>query len=92
MAINTVNVLRRCIDITGFTCDRCKKEYKKHPYDDGQSVEESLEYQESLTWRHVGGYGSVIGDGNSIEFTLCQYCWFEIFKPFAKVKEYRSWV
>ena len=48
----------------GFICDRCEKRY----------VDDLLETQEMLHKRDTGGYGSVFGDGDTWEVTLCQHC------------------
>ena len=71
-------------EVLGFICDRCKTYYPENTEDD----KIYLEKEEVLRWHHVGGYGSLIGDGNFIDICLCQACWFELFKPFAEIKVY----
>ncbi len=46
-----------------FHCDKCKKE-----------IMETMELQETYRIQFTGGYGSVFGDGASIECDLCQRC------------------
>ena len=45
------------------TCDKCKKEFT-----------DDMEIQEFLHIRDTGGYGSIFGDGENINFDICQYC------------------
>lgn len=40
-----------------------------------------------LHWRNTGGYGSVWGDGMTVEVTLCQKCTIELFGDFATVHD-----
>jgi len=63
---------------TGFECSRCKA---KH------DAENFVEMQEMLYWRNTGGYGSVWGDGATVEVTLCQKCTLELFGDFATVHD-----
>lgn len=79
MPIETRPVTVQSVEITGFTCDRCSLFYPQEDY---------IENQEMLHWKHVGGYASLIGDGNFIHFTICQRCWWELVKDFAVVKVY----
>lgn len=76
MPINTSTETRQCIKIDGFTCDRC-----------GYDGDDYIDYQEMFTWTHVGGYGSIWGDGSKITVILCQKCAYELFSPFAVIKE-----
>lgn len=59
----------------GFICDKCGKRY---------SNEDIIENQELFYWEHIGGYGSLWGDGNTVVVTLCQKCATEIFKNIIK--------
>jgi hypothetical protein len=47
-------------------CDACKKEF--------DVKDEVFEVQEFVHIREIGGYGSVFGDGESIEYDICQRC------------------
>lgn len=73
-------------EILGFECDKCKTFYPQDHDEDGGGYD--IETQEVLHWHHVGGYGALIGDGNFIDISLCQKCWYELFKPFADIKIY----
>ncbi len=44
-------------------CDNCGKIYK-----------DIMEIQEFLYIKFQGGYGSIFGDGDTIESDICQYC------------------
>jgi len=50
-------------EMISFTCDCCAKKY------DGV-----LDMQEMLYFHNNCGYGSVFGDGNSIELVMCESC------------------
>jgi hypothetical protein len=63
--------------IGGYTCDRCGMTAK---YED----DTILEAQEFLHWNHVGGYGSVFGDGDVLELDLCQKCVEELLGDFIR--------
>lgn len=62
----------------GFECSRCKTKYEADNF---------VEMQEMLHWQNTGGYGSVWGDGTTVEVTLCQKCTLELFGDFATVHE-----
>lgn len=62
--------------VTGFVCDCCKKTH---------DADNFVEMQELLHWKNTGGYGSVWGDGVTVEVTLCQACTHALFKEFASV-------
>ena len=66
---------QRCI---GFKCDRCKAQHEADDY---------VEMQEMMHWRNTGGYGSVWGDGTTVEITLRQKCTLELFGEFATVHD-----
>lgn len=61
----------------GFECSRCKRTF----YSDN----DLLETQECLSYRAVGTYGSVWGDGVVVEFDLCQKCLYDLTKDFATI-------
>lgn len=53
----------RCV--SKIECDRCKKQF---------TASDWIEWQEMVSIHSVGGYGSVFGDGATIELDLCQAC------------------
>ena len=57
--------------VTAITCDICKKEFTLiEPI----PTETLWEVEEFLHIRKEGGYGSVFGDGVTIECDICQHC------------------
>ena len=54
------------------TCDICKKEFFGGIDD--------MEIQEFLSIRGTGGFGSVFGDGERINYDFCQHCIFDFIK------------
>ena len=66
----------------GFSCNKCKKYY---PRDTG--LDGLVETQEALYWDQTCGYGSIWGDGNELELTLCQHCAYELLSPYVEVTE-----
>lgn len=65
-------------EIVGFECSRCKA---KHDETD------IVEMQEMMHWTTTGGFGSVWGDGATVEVTLCQKCVKELFGEFATIHD-----
>ncbi len=61
-------------EIVGLKCDRCKREYL-----------DKLETQEFVKIDFIGGYGSIFGDGHSVEADICQHCLKEIMGSFLVV-------
>ena len=62
-----VNVIKNFVVST--TCDVCKKTYSR------ELVEPDIwEWQEMVSIRFTGGYGSIFGDGNTFELDICQHC------------------
>lgn len=52
--------------VSSITCDICQRRF---------SFEDDVfEVQEFTHIRKTGGYGSVFGDGDSIELDMCQHC------------------
>ena len=51
--------------VTGWTCDKCKKEY---------DIEDYMEIQEFHHISFFGGFGSVFGDETHVECDICQHC------------------
>lgn len=60
----------------GFTCDCCKKKVA------GNDV---FETQEAHHIEFTGGYGSVFGDGATIQCDLCQDCLHTMIKSYMRV-------
>jgi hypothetical protein len=58
-------------------CDRCNLEAE---------VEES-EFYEFTSIEFTAGYGSIFGDGNSIELDICQQCLKETLGQYLKISE-----
>ena len=55
--------------IKGMTCDICKA-----------STSETMLMQEFLNINFIGGYASVFGDGEQVNFDICDKCLFKIIK------------
>jgi hypothetical protein len=53
--------LKPVIEISAFTCDRCRRYVSKN---------DCFEFQEAHHISFVGGYGSVFGDGVKVECDL----------------------
>jgi len=64
------------IKIVEIICDKCGKKI---------TPEDTLEWQEVVSWQTVGGYGSVWGDGETVGFDLCQNCAYETFKKSIRI-------
>ena len=63
---------QREVDIfVSVVCDICEEEFF-----DG----EDFEIQEFLHIRDIGGYSSIFGDGEDINFDICQHCLYEFLK------------
>jgi len=61
---------QREVDIfVSVTCDKCGKEFT-----------DEMQTQEFLYIRDVGGYSSIFGDGEDINFDICQHCLYEFLK------------
>lgn len=56
------------------TCDRCKKTV---------TPDNIIEWQEFMSWRNTGGFGSVWGDGTQVSVDLCQQCTYDLFSEFV---------
>lgn len=79
--IKTRNEICEVERIEAIECDRCKRLVRTE--DEGWTDE----YQVFLTIRHQCGWGSRLGDGLLVEADLCQDCWIEMLKPFARIHE-----
>jgi len=53
-------------EVVGYKCDCCGKVFM-HEMD-------LYECQEFFHIRHTGGFGSVFGDGDTVELDICQSC------------------
>ena len=56
-------------------CDRCGRSTKNEP--------DNFEFAECLSIKHTCGYGSIIGDGTTLQVDLCQHCVKEVLLPFS---------
>lgn len=63
--------------VTGFECNKCKITYRLS--------NDPLELEEMVHLKKTGGYGSVWGDGTTVEVSLCQYCAKEMFNDIATI-------
>ena len=66
------------VERTVCTCDRCGKEsiYEEDP----------VEWQERFSIRFRGGYGSVFGDGSSVEGDFCQACIHQVLGKYCRIR------
>ena len=64
--------------VSGFTCNKCGKEY---------TSEDIIEMQEAFVYENTGGYSSVFGDGNRYEIVLCQNCAYDLLADYAHTLE-----
>ena len=58
----TENIVKQFV-IKSFTCDCCDTKY-----------DDILDIQEMLYFHNNCGYGSLFGDGNTIELVMCEKC------------------
>jgi len=65
------------------TCDVCKKEYPV--YDDLKQVINDTEINEFVHIKNNCGYGSIIGDGDTVEIDVCQYCFKKMFEKYWRI-------
>lgn len=65
--------------LAGFECDRCKRQF---------DTDNTIAMDEMLHWRNTGGYGSVWGDGVTVDVVLCQECAHDLFAAFARIEEH----
>ena len=70
--IQETKEIKTPISTTCDTCDTCDICKTKYIYDD--NTESIYEAQEFLHIRRYGGYGSVFGDGETVECDICQHC------------------
>lgn len=74
--IRTKDIQTTYKQTTSIECDKCKKMY-----------DNIMDMQEFIHIGFTGGYGSVWGDGNTVEVDLCQNCGLEIFDKIARIKD-----
>lgn len=59
-------------------CDVCKTRYSENDYSD---------YQEFIHINVVCGYGSIFGDGDTIQLDICQHCLNEKLGKYIRIVE-----
>lgn len=52
----------------------------------GKTYDDIFEIQEFLLIDFVGGYGSIFGDGDTVECEICQYCLKDIIGKICRIK------
>lgn len=60
-------------------CDRCGRASDIDGLDH--------EFHEFVSISHTAGYGSIFGDGTSVEVDLCQYCMREVLGEWLRIKD-----
>lgn len=66
------------VERTVCTCDRCGKDIIQE--------EDLSEWQERFAIRFRGGYGSIFGDGNTVEGDFCQNCIHDVLGKYCRIK------
>ena len=66
------------VERTVCTCDRCGKDIIRE--------DDFSDWQERFAIRFRGGYGSVFGDGNTVEGDFCQNCIHEVLGKYCRIK------
>lgn len=72
--------------IIGFQCNKCKTEFLC------SNDQQWIDLQEFIHLKFRGGYGSVFGDGNTLELVLCQHCAQQVFGEYLEYIENRSFI
>ncbi len=67
------------------TCDICGKTYTYDTYD--TEADNILEIQEFIHIKNNCGYGSIFGDGDTIELDMCQHCFKEKLGQYIRITE-----
>lgn len=69
--VETQDVTITSTRVVAKVCDICglRAEYNDEDFDQG-----TIEFQEFVSIRFTGGYGSVFGDLDEIELDICQHC------------------
>jgi len=62
--------------LISLTCDICKKTIVRDDY---------VEFQEFICISFTGGYGSIFGDGDTLEIDICQHCFKEKLGEYVRV-------
>lgn len=63
-------------ELAAITCDVCKQRY-----DNEVEIQAFMQLQES------GGYGSIFGDGTSIQCDICQHCLKQLLGPYLRIEQ-----
>lgn len=63
-------------ELVAVTCDVCNQRY-----DDCMEIQAFLQLQKS------GGYGSIFGDGTSIQCDICQHCQKQLLGPYLRIEQ-----
>ena len=63
--------------IEKITCDRCGREFTL----------DEFKCDEGFSFQDTGGFSSRFGDGTLISIDLCADCFYDMMKPYAKLKE-----
>ncbi len=74
-------------EMTAFECDVCRRRYDpttKNTYD---GLQDSIEVNEVHAISFEAGYGSVFGDGNTVECEVCQHCLKRLLGDYMRVQE-----
>lgn len=72
----------RVVDrIEAIECNRCKRQARV------EDENWTDEYHEFVAVKHQCGFGSRLGDLLRVEADLCQDCWIEMLKSFARIHE-----
>jgi len=66
------------IELKHTTCDVCRTRYSANYY---------VETQEFIHIKAMCGYGSVFGDGNTIQLDICQHCLKEKLGEYIRIIE-----
>ena len=60
--------------ITAFRCDVCKGTFDPSTKNVEDGLQDHIEVSEARLISFEAGYGSVFGDGNTVECEVCQHC------------------
>lgn len=67
--------------LRSITCDVCKKPF------DAARESAKLEIQEFHSINFVGGYGSIFGDGRTVQCDICQRCLRKLLEPYLRITD-----
>ena len=68
--------------VSHIKCDICGRE--------ADIEKDWMEFGEFVSIDTIGGYGSVFGDGNSVEIDICQHCLKEQLGKFIRINGEKS--